>query len=678
MSIVQVSTTNGKVEAQLMGLNYDEKKKKILDSVSPYNPSSEEKNVRALILKHFTLGNVNMWKPRVEFNDLSVIMRDQIDQMAWNTYQPNNGQPLEGDEMNAWKSQAIRPVVRNKAISIVAHATARLIFPKVFAFNQQSDQQEDSAMVMTDLMEWAGEQSNYEYYSLNRVIVALYSPASIGYTEYAEVYRNVKTEKDSNGIWIETPMLDEDMSGFRDEVIPVDQLFIENFYEPDMQKQSWLIMRKVINFETARLKYQSYPNFQFVSPGIQILYNDANQTWYQVYDTNMRQEDAEEIIYWNKSLDVKIVLVNGIMLSDSDCPNPRNDKKYPFDKFGYQLINSRCFYYKSLANHLQQDASIVNTLYPMIIDGTYLSIMKPMVNVGGEIIGSDVLVPGAVTTLKDPKADLRPINTSIDLKSGMDTLAKVEESINESSQSELSTGQSPDGGTPTAYQISKEQQNASTILGLFVKMISEHVKQYGKLRMNDILQYLTIPEVSAIEDDPALVFKTFLMPDKHSAGRNKTRKIQFDMTLPTESITEAQYLDMSYGLLKQQGGMKSKQELWKVSPELFRNNKYMAIVSPDVLNPMSEELERAFDLELYDRAIQNPILDQEQVTKDFLLGAYNKSRRNPDKYLAKPQSAVPGMNIPMQNPQQNQPQGQNLATPSQNALQGAKPMAVQR
>lgn len=642
-----------------MRLNYDEKAKKILDEVSLWQPSDEEKRITSLVLNHFTLGYVTMWKPRVELNDLSVIMRDQVDQMAWNTYQPNNGQPLEGD-MNAWRSNAIRPIVRNKAVSIAAHATARLIFPRVFAYNQQSDQQEDAAKVMSDLQEWAAEQSNYEYYSLNRTITALYSPASIGYTEYAQVYRNVKTEKDSKGKWIEEPMLDEDMSGFRDEVVPVDQLFIENFYEPNIQKQGFLIWRKVISFDLAQEKYRSYPNFKYVTPGVQTLYNDANQTWYQVYDTNMRQEEVEEVIYWNRSLDLKQILVNGILMTEADNPNPRIDKRYPFDKFGYQLINSRCFYYKSLSFYLQQDTSIVNTLYPMIIDGTYLSIMKPMVNVGGETIASDVIVPGAVTTLSSADADLRPINTSIDLNGGMKTLEKVEESISESSQSNLQDGQNTKGDV-TAYQISKMEANAATVLGLFVKMISEHVKQYGRLRLNDIVQYLTIPEVSQIEDDAPLVYRTFLMPEKHATGRSKTRKIQFDGEMNDTPVSEKEYLDMSYGVLESQGGHDAKQELWKVNPELFRSLKYILTVSPDVMNPMSEELERAYGLEQFDRMIAHPeIYNQEEVGK-LLLSLYPKTRKDPSKFMAKP--ANPANMIDPRLQQQNQQQSGSLQSP---------------
>ena len=188
MSIVvnEFSITGKWVNAMLMGFTYDEKAKKIIDTPSAYNPPEEERNMISLVVKHFTLGNVTMFKPRVEFNDLSVIMRDQVDQMAWNTYQPNNGEALGDDPSTSWRSNAIRPIVRNKAISIAAHATTRTVFPKIFAFNETSDEQSDAAQVMSDLMEFAGEQSNYEYYELQRTIAALYAPASIGYTEYAE------------------------------------------------------------------------------------------------------------------------------------------------------------------------------------------------------------------------------------------------------------------------------------------------------------------------------------------------------------------------------------------------------------------------------------------------------------------------------------------------------------
>ncbi len=603
-------------------------------NVSAYNPTDDEREVRSMIIRQFTLGYQTMYKPRREFNDMSVIGRMTIDQMAFNTYQPNNGDAPEGDLVNGWRSNAIRPIIRNKCISIAAHATSQLIFPKIFAYNEHSDVQEDSARVMEDLEEWAADQCNYEKTSLNAVISAIVNPASITYSEYGEVFRNVKREVDEEtGRWKVEQELDEDLSGFKDQSVPVDELFIENFYENDVQKQGWLIWRRVIGYDLASTLYGHYKNWKFVKPGVQIIFNDANETFYESYDTNMRTDSVEVVYYWNKKLDVKLCMVNAVLMSDFDNPNPRNDKLYPFSKFGYENIDEgKCFYYKSLAFKMQSDANIVNTLYPMIVDGTYLNIFQPMINIGSETISSDVIVPGAVTTLSDPNSKLTPINLGNNLKAGMDTLMGVERSISESSEDPILNGQQQKGST-TAYEISRQEQNANTVLGLFVKMIAQFVRQYGRLRVGDILQYLTIVDADKITDNPKLVYKAFLVKGK---GKDKSKKIEFTDSIPDEPISSKDAMKRSYDVMKEEKD--TGMEIYKANPSLFRELKYKLVVSPDVLHPRSEDLERAMKLELYDRAILNPTADQEMVFKDFLLGAYTDIKE-PDDYVTKQQAA---------------------------------------
>lgn len=659
MSIVdkkEVTAGDGskRVEAILMRTAVN-KRGEIQDEIADYNPTEEENKIRSLILKHFVLGTTNSYTPRVEFNDLSLVTRDQYDQMAFNTYQPNNGEPWEGAPQLSWRSRALRPVIRNKCISIAAHATARLIFPKVFAYNDQSDEQAGAAMVMEDLMEWSGDVSNYSNTALMRVITAMASPASIGYTEYGEVMRTVKYDKDAKGNWLEKQIRDESYPCFMDSVVPVDQLYIENFFEPDIQKQGFLIWRKVISFSAAQNKYNGvYENFKYIRPGVQTIYDDANRTFYYVYDPNMRSEDVEEIVYWNKNLDLKIIMVNGVMMTPPNNPNPRNDKLYPFDKFGYEPINNRFFYYKSLSFKLQHDAEIVNTLYQMVIDGTYLSIFKPMVNVGGEIIASDVIVPGAVTTLSDPNADLRAINVGSDLKSGLETLGVVEKSINESSQEPLQQG-ADSGGTQTAYEISKLEQNANTVLGLFLQMIAKHVKDFGQLRLGDIIQYLTVPEVIDITGDPELAYKTLFVKGGQKGGKNK--KIEFSADMP-ESMTQDEHLNASYEVLAE--NKKKDMEISKVNPELFRELQYMITVSPDTLNPRSEDLERSYALEDFDRMIAQPMVFDPEETAKLLLKYNPVTKKDVDKYLAK--QPQPGQQPPMMGPN-GQPM-QNGAMPA--------------
>lgn len=639
----------------------------ITSEVSQYQPTDEEQKRRAEILFDFTWGHVTMYKPRREFNDLSIISRLTVDKMSFNAYQPNDGDAPSNDITNSWKSRAMKPIIRNKIMSIAAHATARLLFPKIFAYNQEDEEEAEVAVVLESLQEWAADRSNYAKTSLYAILTALWSPSSIVYTEYVETYREVKREK-VGGKWRTEKLLDEDLSGFIDEVVPRDELYIENWYEPEIQRQGWLLRRKVQSYSLAKAKYaQKYENFKYVKPGIQIVYDDANQTFYEVYDTNMRFEMVEEITYWRKSDDIKIIMVNGVMLTDPDNPNPRNDKMYPFDKFVYSTFDEgRAFDGKSLAFHMTPEAKIVNTLYPMMIDGTYLSIMPPMVNIGGDVIGSDVIIPGAVTTLQDPGSDLKSLSIGQNyqgLKAGMEALNKVEDSLNDAAADPANPDEMP--GNTTAYEISVIEKNAATVLGLFIKMISDHVRGFGRLRINDILQYLTLPEVKAIEgkESGPLVYKTFYLYNKGEGS--KTRKIKFTTDMPDHKQTDEEDLNDSLSILEEEGGLDSKQQLFKVNPAVIRMIKYMVTVTPDVLNPMSDELERAFGLEEYDRMIVNPTADQEEAYR-MLLSLYPKTKKDPDKYIMK-QGDMQAMQQGMQ------PSGQQQNNNPLQQMQGQQP-----
>jgi len=619
---------------------------------SIYQPDEEERKVREMIINSFTWADITMRKPRREYNDMSTLTRMMYDQMAFNIYQPNNGQPSMGDPSQSWKSNAMRPVVRNKVISIAAHATAKLIFPKVFAYNEQSEEQEKAAMVMRDLIEWASEQNNYDKMSLFAVINACVNPASIMHVEYADAYRTIKTEK-VDGKWQTKEIKDETNSGFQLTPVPVDELFIGDFYIEDIQKQPFLIWRRVQTYAMMKAKYGKAKHFNCVKPGIQVIYNDANTSFYDVYDSNLRGSLCEEVIFYSKSLDLQIPMCNGILMTDPDEPNPRVDKNYPFVKFFYEPFDEgRAFYGKSLAFKMQPDADIINTLYPMIIDGTFLNIFNPLIISGEEAVGSDVMIPGAATTLINPESTVTPLRVAQDIRQGMDTLSRVEDSINQSTEAPLNVG-----SRATAFQISKVDQEKQTLIGLFITMIGDYVKQYGNLLKSDICQYITIPEVNKIIDDGELIYKTIIVHDKQTDSGKVNKSIKFDFSSPSKALSDDEELNASYDVLESQGGEDSKNTICRVNPKLFRELKYQVAVSPDILAPMSDDLERAYGLELFDRAIQGPKLgvnvDMEQVFKDFLFKLYPKSAKDVNKYFKEEQIQDP--NLPQMNPQEGQP-----------------------
>jgi hypothetical protein len=658
MGIIQDTTDASgryvKGSAKILKANASDKNK----VASAYMPVGDEREAINSILKDFRLSWQTMHLPRPEFNDMSLYQRHIIDMLAFNTYQENDGNPMMEDRLGGWKSTAMRPIQRNKAVSIAAHETARITVPKIFAYNEQNEEQTDSAKVMSYLVDWAREQANYQHEALFRVMASLYSPISWGFTEYTEVYRKVKDSKNADGTWNYTDMLDDTESGFKHIPIPTDQVFFPNFYERDPQKQDSIILRRIISFDRAKTKYGHLPNFQFVEPGIIITMDDANQGFYRVYDPHMQGEDVEEITRWRKNgsdawdIDTKLTMINGVLLDPADNPNPRIDHQYPFDAFYYLPINERCIAGKSLVFALGPETALINSQYQMMNDGAFLNLYPPTITTGSDKVGMDVIVPGLNLAFSDTDVEINPMRTadSDSLETMMKVSELVETSINQSSQDPVQQGQNP--GTPsTAYEISRIEQNAATVLGLSMKFIAQHAINYGRLLVSDILQYQTIAQVSELTDT-GLVYKTFFAKEPGQTG--KMNKIQFDGNLP-DTMTDDEKDQMSFELLKEQGGIKTDMKLWKVNPSMFREYRYKFTVDEDVLNPRSADLERAMDLETYDRAIANPVADQEQIFKDLLMSTNPKTASDPDKYVTPPpppqqqaaqqmaQQQVPGM-----------------------------------
>ena len=76
-----------------------------------------------------------------------------------------------------------------------------------------------------------------------------------------------------------------------------------------------------------------------------------------------------------------------------------------------------------------------------------------------------------------------------------------------------------------------------------------------------------------------------------------------------------------------------------VNPVLFRDLNFYTFVDADTITPRSEEIERAFNLETFDRAINSEVADQEAIFTDLLMASNPKTAKNPQKYVKKEQPA---------------------------------------
>ena len=111
-------TNVGQGEYAAKAIDLEEYKKGEAPAVSSYKPTTDESDVRNMIIKHFTRGYTTMYRPRNEFDDMSVIGRMQVDQMSYNTYHPSRSAAFgEGEEVDReWRSNATHGVIWDQPI----------------------------------------------------------------------------------------------------------------------------------------------------------------------------------------------------------------------------------------------------------------------------------------------------------------------------------------------------------------------------------------------------------------------------------------------------------------------------------------------------------------------------------------------------------------------------------
>lgn len=601
---------------------YD-RKGNLENSVSIFKPTQEEKDFLKMLTQHMSTGDENMRQSYEEFNFRSVIEYMNDNQRAFNSFRPEPS----SDPDFAWRANTVRPMTRNRCIAIAAHMTATVLYPNVVAQNADNEEDQDASMVLRDILDYALYKAKYERKFVSAIVTALFNPAVIIKADYAEVMRKVKEMKE-DGSYTVKEVADEFFSGFLMSVVNPDELFIANPYESEIQKQNFLIERQFISFEEAQIIFADSENIKYITPGVKYFYSSNDGLFYEDNDDNLKSKDLVELItYYNRFQDLQVRVVNGIPMDNIDRPLQRQDKRYPYVKGYYEMISERFFYGKSLTDKIAPDQDIMDVAWNMMLDASFLQTMPPNIIFGGEELDSSVSVPGK-TTYQPMGANMQTLNTASNMNPALTAVQQLERSASESSADPLQMGGAP-GGSPTAFQIATMQQNAMQIMGLFGKMLKYMVEDFGELMLNIALTRVTLADIDDLLSDSSKVrFSSIVVPDRDVDGKTMSRRIEFTTDMPE---TEEDALEESYRILKEE--RLKDMSIAKANPEALKKMNTTVKVEADLLLGQSENVRKAMNLEAYDRLVQNPTVDVEAVTKDFLLGTYRPGEE--DKYIKK-------------------------------------------
>jgi hypothetical protein len=573
------------------------KEKKLI--ASQYQPNDDEKKELARVIRDYTHAEGIKKSPKWMFNDVSVEQCYMDNLKAVNQYVP----PKSTNREDNWRAQTIRPMTRKEVIKLSAKITASILAPQVFAYNDDNDEDRESAQVMLELIQWVVDNSQYREVFFNAIYDSLVAPVSYVYQEYCNgkfVFQNV----------------------------PLTEIHIGNEYIYNIQDQPYIFRTRDIDYVTAKKKWGKQENFKYVRPGVQnVISNDTHIYYAEVSPTNSDRL-VNETIYWNKNEKIVRVYINGILIKSA----PMSKESYPFVKLGYELIDGGNFaYYMSLVQKLKPSQQVLDETYNLALDGTILNNTPPAAIYGEQTFDTGIISPGIIIPLSNPNSKIEAFMPRADVGSTWAAIQRIEAEMIASSGADSNVS-SP---SMTAYQTAVLEERDKIQLGLFGKMVSNFVLDLGNLIVDDILRHLTVGKVmDIVGDNDLLKYQTFLVGD---LAQGSTSKIQF-FDINQETITEEELLMEKLKILTEE---KSKnQKIYKVNPALFRDRKYKLRMSADAIFSPSGGMLRAYNLEGYDRMINNPLIANDleslgNVTRDLLVSQYKPGAV--DKY-------VPGVN----------------------------------
>lgn len=633
-------------------------------SQSLYNPPKCIKDLFSQVQKDYLNALALQNRPFNEFDQLSLLQRANLDQQTFGAFVGATFLPAT----QSWRWRGRKNTARNKIIGLLAHLLSVMIFPYVYAYDENNKNAVMEAKVMRMLIEHHLKKAGYEHKYLFMLLGALVQPAAFVEIEYVEAFQKVKMKK--GGKWEIKDVVDTFLSGIGMHMVPIDSLMLGDFYTYEIQNQPYIARVRRISYDAAqkiykgKYKIDGKDQFDYVIAGqTNFFMNGANnqQMIYSVGLTQAEENMVQEVTLFYKGEDLEVTFVNGVFMGNYEnddvymC-NPFKHRRvsvigddfvtipvYPFAKVGFEPIdpNGRFAYYKSAAFKEYWDDASFNRAYQLLQDGTFLDVIKPVFGSGVASINSDAIVPGNFIGLPQG-AQIMPYSLGPNLGAALNLLRQNDNDMSLSTQDNQQSGIATAGVTATASI--QANQNAKIILSVFSSMIADMVKDIGELTIDNILLHTTIGQFNAQTGDLAPNYQMVKMQQKEN-GKNVNKIIEFKTDMMGDNFNEEKANELEWKMFVENGGLNADTHIYYVNPYNFAKVQFNLIVDPTqiVSRAMGTDQQRKMQaFQLLSSPLVAPYIDMEAVVDKFILDEYSDG--NPDQFKRKtPMPGIPPM-----------------------------------
>jgi len=342
-------------------------------------------------------------------------------------------------------------------------------------------------------------------------------------------------------------------------------------------------------------KYKRYPKSEKVSKGSSAIYKPE---WFKPVG-NMDDDEIEVIHYYNKADDLYLVIANGILLTKSDNPIPYKHKDFPFVR-AVDVVLPHSFYglgEPKIMKHLQDER---NTIRNMRLDTTHLNIQKQYIVDDRLELDDEDLIARPHGIIRGPLDSISVVPQSTIHPEAYREEELINDDIIKATGIDIRM-QSLEGKGDTATEVAILKESALKRIRLKLRVLEKTaLYRLGRLRLANIQQFYSIPVIKKV--------------------------------LGEKGIEEVETF-RNVGFKHPKGSYE-----WFTARPGDITGEYDVVVIAGATLPVSKALEAQKRINLFDRLIGHPDVDQRKLAEE-LIKAHDI---DPDELLTKREVAPPG------------------------------------
>jgi len=587
------------------------------------------------------------------FNDRTLVEFINDSELRYNGFVPTREE--QGKE--TWQANVFLPTTRNKNDAILAGIALEVPRNKIVARNENNDISNSAAYIVKNLVE---DSFNKENQVVNNFLQA--HECSIkgtvivhdGYVRTTQKRRIIKDYNIETGEYtFETKEVKID-EGCTDFSIPLENVYIADFFEPNIQKQEYLIWVDYLTEDAFQYQFGKFKKSKFVKTHNQLLENadTANATFfYEKWRNrfNTQSKDAEiqyEVIrYYNKFKDEQIIVANGVLLTDPPLLLGQTKKYYPFSKSVYKIFG-KFFYGNSQPNSMMGEQDAINSLYNMMLDKTYKTLV-PSLLIGNSNKDDFDLEDESITL--DTKIYVQDIEQVKEMpikgisNSDIQMMNISSKGLDQSSVDANQQGVANRG--VTAREIVIANENARKLKGVFFMFISDLWMQKIKIRILNLLTYQSPEEVMVtIGEKQVKKFKKIILENAELSDGTRG-KLGITIVKDKADVLDTKILDANEEDHTAKTGEKNYEEL-SYTKNFIDSWEFMVKILPDSIFQDESSLSIA-KVESKLKIIGAAFPEMFQLNKEKLFkNTITSLGDDPDEYQTKiPEKEQPAENI---------------------------------